>query len=66
MAVAIGDKTFLGQWRERLYFILTLALLLSAVAVLVTAVVAAAATWSATRHIARLDIGDVLRAECAD
>ena len=35
-------------------------------AVLVTAVVAAAATWSATRHIARLDIGDVLRAECAD
>ena len=38
----------------------------SAFAVLVTAVVAAAATWSATRHIARLDIGDVLRAECAD
>jgi ABC-type antimicrobial peptide transport system permease subunit len=38
----------------------------SAFAVLVTAVVAAAATWSATRHVARLDIGDVLRAECAD
>ena len=38
----------------------------STVAVLVTALVAAAATWSATRHIARLDIGDVLRAECAD
>jgi hypothetical protein len=38
----------------------------SAFAVLVTTVVAAAATWSATRHIARLDIGDVLRAECAD
>ena len=38
----------------------------STFAVLVTAVVAAAATWSATRHIARLDIGDVLRAECAD
>lgn len=37
VAVTIGDKTFLGQWRERLYFILTLALLLSAVAVLVTA-----------------------------
>jgi hypothetical protein len=35
-------------------------------AVLVTAVVAAAATWSATRHVARLDIGDVLRGECAD
>ncbi len=38
----------------------------SIVAVLVTALVAAAATWSATRHIARLDIGDMLRAECAD
>ena len=38
----------------------------STAAVLVTAVVAAAATWSATRHIARLDIGEVLRAECAD
>ena len=38
----------------------------STFAVLVTALVAAAATWSATRHIARLDIGDVLRAECAD
>jgi C4-dicarboxylate-specific signal transduction histidine kinase len=37
VAVTIGDKTFLGQWRERLYFILTLATLLSAVAVLVTA-----------------------------
>jgi PAS domain-containing protein len=37
VTVTIGDKTFLGQWRERLYFILTLALLLSAVAVLVTA-----------------------------
>ena len=35
VAVTIGDKTFLGQWRERLYFILTLATLLSAVAVLV-------------------------------
>ena len=38
----------------------------STLAVLLTALVAAAATWSATRHIARLDIGDVLRAECAD
>jgi C4-dicarboxylate-specific signal transduction histidine kinase len=37
VTVTIGDKIFLGQWRERLYFILTLALLLSAVAVLVTA-----------------------------
>ena len=37
VSVTIGDKTFLGQWRERLYFILTLATLLSAVAVLVTA-----------------------------
>ena len=37
VTVTIGDKTFLGQWRERLYFILTLATLLSAVAVLVTA-----------------------------
>ena len=37
VAVTIGDKTFLGQWRERLYFLLTLATLLSAVAVLVTA-----------------------------
>ena len=37
ISVTIGDKTFLGQWRERLYFIITLALLLSAVAVLVTA-----------------------------
>lgn len=37
VTVTIGDKTFLGQWRERVYFILTLAALLSAVAVLVTA-----------------------------
>lgn len=37
VAVTVGDKTFLGQWRERLYFILVLALLLSAVAVLVAA-----------------------------
>ena len=37
VTVTIGDKTFLGQWRERLYFILSLAMLLSAVAVLVTA-----------------------------
>ena len=38
----------------------------SAFAVLVTALVAAVATWSATRHIARLDVGEVIRAECAD
>jgi C4-dicarboxylate-specific signal transduction histidine kinase len=37
ISVVIGDKTFLGQWRERLYLIITLALLLSAIAVLVTA-----------------------------
>jgi C4-dicarboxylate-specific signal transduction histidine kinase len=37
VTVTIGDKTYLGQWRERLYFILILALLLSAVAILVTA-----------------------------
>jgi C4-dicarboxylate-specific signal transduction histidine kinase len=37
VSVTIGDKTFLGQWWERVYFILTLATLLSAVAVLVTA-----------------------------
>jgi C4-dicarboxylate-specific signal transduction histidine kinase len=37
VSVTIGDKTFLGQWRQRVYFILTLATLLSAVAVLVTA-----------------------------
>ncbi len=35
VSVTIGDKTFLGQWLERVYF--TLATLLSAVAVLVTA-----------------------------
>ncbi len=39
VAVTIGNQTFLGQWRERLYFILTLALLLSAVAVLVAALI---------------------------
>ena len=38
----------------------------STFAVLITALVAAVATWSATRHIARLDVGEVLRAECAD
>lgn len=37
VSVAIGERTFLGQWRERLYFILALVLLLSAVVVLVTA-----------------------------
>jgi len=35
-------------------------------AVLVTAAVSAAAVWTATRHVARLDISDVLRAESAD
>ena len=38
----------------------------SAVAVLVTAVVSAAAIWAATRHVARLEISDVLRAELAE
>ena len=38
----------------------------STLAVVVTALVAAAAIWSATRHVARLDISDVLRAEAAD
>jgi hypothetical protein len=38
----------------------------SLVAVIVTVAVAEAATWSATHHIARLDISDVLRAESAD
>ena len=38
----------------------------SASAVAVIVFVAAAATWSATRHIARLDVGEVIRAECAD
>jgi hypothetical protein len=38
----------------------------AAVAVLVTAVVSAAAIWAATRHVARLEIADVLRAEIAD
>lgn len=38
----------------------------AAVAVLVTAVVSAAAIWAATRHVARLEIADVLRAELAD
>jgi putative ABC transport system permease protein len=38
----------------------------SAVAVLITAGVSAAAIWAATRHVARLEISDVLRAELAD
>jgi putative ABC transport system permease protein len=38
----------------------------SVFAVAVTAFVAAAATWSATRDVARLDVGEVIRAECAD
>lgn len=38
----------------------------SAVAGLFTAITAAIAIWSATRHIARLDIADVLRAELAE
>jgi putative ABC transport system permease protein len=38
----------------------------AAVAVVITTVTAAAAIWSATRHIARLDIMDVLRAESAE
>jgi hypothetical protein len=38
----------------------------SAVATAVTMVVAASAIWLATRHINRLDIADVLRAESAD
>ena len=38
----------------------------ASVAVLVTLTVAAAAIWLATRRIVRLDVSDVLRAECAD
>jgi predicted permease len=38
----------------------------AALAVLVTAVIAALAIWTATRHLARLDIADVLRAEVGD
>jgi putative ABC transport system permease protein len=38
----------------------------SMVAVLVTAIVSAAAIWAATRHVARLEISDVLRAELAE
>jgi putative ABC transport system permease protein len=40
--------------------------LTSAAAVVITTATAAAAIWSATRHIARLDITDVLRAESAE
>jgi ABC-type antimicrobial peptide transport system permease subunit len=38
----------------------------STLAVAVTALVSAAAIWTATRHVARLDISDVLRAEAAE
>ena len=38
----------------------------STVAVAVTALVSAAAVWTATRHVARLDISGVLRAEGAE
>jgi putative ABC transport system permease protein len=38
----------------------------ASLAVAITAIAAAAAIWSATRHIARLDVCDVLRAESAD
>jgi len=41
-------------------------MLTSALALSGTVLVAAAATWAATRHIAHLDIMDVLRAESAD
>jgi C4-dicarboxylate-specific signal transduction histidine kinase len=58
VTVTIGDKTYLGPWRERLYFILTLALLLSAVAVLVAAQILrlsarteAAARLASERHL---------------
>ncbi len=37
VAVTIGDTTFLGQWRERLYVVLGLTLLLSAIAIVVAA-----------------------------
>lgn len=36
VAVTLGEKTFLNQWRPRLYFIATLGLLASAVAALLT------------------------------
>jgi putative ABC transport system permease protein len=38
----------------------------STLAVAVTALVSAAAIWRATRHVSRLDISDVLRAEAAE
>jgi hypothetical protein len=37
-----------------------------ALAVVATALVSASAIWTATRHVARLDISDVLRAEAAE
>ena len=42
------------------------ALSAGALAIVVTALVAAAAIWTATRHVARLDISEVLRAEAAE
>jgi putative ABC transport system permease protein len=63
LAMAIG----FGRYLQSLVRGADSAILATSIAaVFLTAVVAAAATWSATRHIARLDIGDVLRAECAD
>jgi hypothetical protein len=39
---------------------------LTAVALAAIGILTAAAIWTATRHVSRLDVADVLRAECAD
>lgn len=72
LTIALGGLTGLamavgfGRYLQSLVRGADSAIASSIFAVLVTAVVAVVATWSATRHVARLDIGDVLRAECAD
>jgi hypothetical protein len=38
----------------------------TSLAIALTSAVAAAAIWSATRHVSRLDIVDVIRAECRE
>jgi ABC-type antimicrobial peptide transport system permease subunit len=66
-AAGIGMALGFGRYLQTLVQGAGAALILtSALAVIVTAVVAMAAIWSATRRIARLDITDVLRAECAE
>jgi putative ABC transport system permease protein len=65
-AVGVLLVAGLRQYLQNLVHGADAAFAAAAVAVATTALVAAAAVWIATHHIAQLDVSEVLRAEAAE